>query len=33
VAWSAGRVAAGAAVALTDPAQRADDGREIAIRY
>jgi predicted RNase H-like nuclease len=33
VAWSAGRIAAGAAVALTDPAQRADDGREIAIRY
>jgi len=33
VAWSAGRVAAGAAVTLTDPAQRADDGREIAIRY
>jgi len=33
VAWSAGRVAAGAAVILGDPAQRADDGREIAIRY
>jgi len=33
VAWSAARVAAGAAVTLTDPAQRADDGREIAIRY
>ena len=33
VAWSAGRVAAGAAVVLTDPVQRADDGREIAIRY
>jgi predicted RNase H-like nuclease len=33
VAWSAGRVAAGAAVTLSDPAQRADDGREIAIRY
>jgi len=33
VAWSAGRIAAGTAVALTDPAQRADDGREIAIRY
>jgi predicted RNase H-like nuclease len=33
VAWSAGRVAAGAAVTLGDPAQRADDGREIAIRY
>lgn len=33
VAWSAGRIAAGGAVTLTDPAQRADDGREIAIRY
>jgi predicted RNase H-like nuclease len=33
VAWSAGRVAAGTAVTLSDPAQRADDGREIAIRY
>ena len=33
VAWSAGRVVAGAAVTLSDPAQRADDGREIAIRY
>jgi predicted RNase H-like nuclease len=33
VAWSAGRVAVGAAVTLSDPAQRADDGREIAIRY
>jgi predicted RNase H-like nuclease len=33
VAWSAGRVAAGAAVTLSDPDQRADDGREIAIRY
>jgi predicted RNase H-like nuclease len=33
VAWSAGRVAASAAVTLSDPAQRADDGREIAIRY
>ncbi len=33
VAWSAGRVAAGVAVTLSDPAQRADDGREIAIRY
>ena len=33
VAWSAARVAAGAAVTLNDPAQRADDGREIAIRY
>jgi predicted RNase H-like nuclease len=33
VAWSARRVAAGAAVTLSDPAQLADDGREIAIRY
>jgi predicted RNase H-like nuclease len=33
VAWSARRVAVGAAVTLSDPAQRADDGREIAIRY
>jgi hypothetical protein len=33
VAWSARRIAAGTAVALTDPAQRADDGTEIAIRY
>ena len=33
VAWSARRVAAGVAVTLSDPAQRADDGREIAIRY
>jgi predicted RNase H-like nuclease len=33
VAWSARRVAAGAGVTLSDPAQRADDGREIAIRY
>jgi predicted RNase H-like nuclease len=33
VAWSAGRVAAGTAVTLSDPAQRAGDGREIAIRY
>jgi predicted RNase H-like nuclease len=33
VAWSARRIAAGAAVTLSDPAQRADDGREIAIRY
>jgi predicted RNase H-like nuclease len=32
-AWSARRIAAGSAVALTDPAQRADDGTEIAIRY
>jgi predicted RNase H-like nuclease len=33
VAWSARRIAAGEAVALTSPAQRADDGTEIAIRY
>jgi predicted RNase H-like nuclease len=33
VAWSARRIAAGAAVVLTDPAQRADDGSEIGIRY
>lgn len=33
VAWSARRIAAGTAVVLTDPAQRADDGREIAIRF
>jgi predicted RNase H-like nuclease len=33
VAWSAQRIAAGTAVILTDPAQRADDGTEIAIRY
>ncbi len=33
VAWSARRIAAGRAVVLTSPAQRADDGGEIAIRY
>jgi len=33
VAWTAQRIEAGTAVALTDPAQRGDDGREIAIRY
>jgi predicted RNase H-like nuclease len=33
VAWSARRIALGTAIALTDPAQRADDGSEIAIRY
>jgi predicted RNase H-like nuclease len=33
VAWSARRIAAGTAVTLTDPAQRADDKGEIAIRY
>jgi predicted RNase H-like nuclease len=33
VAWSARRIAAGRAVVLTNPAQHADDGAEIAIRY
>jgi predicted RNase H-like nuclease len=33
VAWSAARIAAGRAVVLTNPAQRADDGTEIAVRY
>jgi predicted RNase H-like nuclease len=33
VAWSARRIAAGQAVTLTNPAQRADDATEIAIRY
>jgi hypothetical protein len=33
VAWSARRIAAGEAVTLTSPAQRGDDGTEIAIRY
>jgi predicted RNase H-like nuclease len=33
VAWSARRIAAGQAEILTAPAQRADDGTEIAIRY
>jgi predicted RNase H-like nuclease len=33
VAWSARRIAAGEAVTLTSPAQHADDGTEIAIRY
>jgi predicted RNase H-like nuclease len=33
VAWSACRIAAGTALVLTSPAQRADDGTEIAIRY
>jgi len=33
VAWSARRIAAGRAATLTNPAQRADDGTEIAIRY
>jgi len=33
VAWSARRIAAGTAAVLTDPAQRADDAAEIAIRY
>jgi predicted RNase H-like nuclease len=33
VAWSARRIAAGHALTLTNPAQRADDATEIAIRY
>jgi predicted RNase H-like nuclease len=33
VAWSARRIASGDAITLTNPAQRADDGTEIAIRY
>lgn len=33
VAWSARRIAAGEAVTLASPAQCADDGTEIAIRY
>ena len=33
VAWSARRIAAGRATILTNPAQRSDDGGEIAIRY
>ena len=33
IAWSARRIAAGTAVTLTDPSQRADDNGEIAIRY
>jgi hypothetical protein len=33
VAWSARRIATGQATTLTSPAQRADDGTEIAIRY
>jgi predicted RNase H-like nuclease len=33
VAWSARRIAAGQAVVLTNLAQRADDGSEIAVRY
>jgi predicted RNase H-like nuclease len=33
VAWSARRIAAGQAVVLANPAQRADDGGEIAIHY
>jgi predicted RNase H-like nuclease len=33
VAWSALRIAAGQAAILTSPAQRADDGSEIAIRF
>jgi predicted RNase H-like nuclease len=33
VAWSARRIAAGQAAVITSPAQRPDDGTEIAIRY
>jgi predicted RNase H-like nuclease len=33
VGWSARRIAAGQAAVLTSPAQRPDDGTEIAIRY
>ncbi len=33
VAWSARRIAAGQAVVLTNPDQRADDDGEIAVRY
>ena len=33
VAWSARRIAAGHAITLTNPTQRADDNTEIAIRY
>ena len=33
VAWSARRIAAGDAITLTNPSQRADDATEIAIRY
>jgi predicted RNase H-like nuclease len=33
VAWSARRIASGRATVLGSPAQRADDGEEIAIRY
>jgi predicted RNase H-like nuclease len=33
VAWSARRIAAGQAVVLANPAQQADDGAEIAVRY
>jgi predicted RNase H-like nuclease len=33
VAWSTRRIRTGRAVVLTNPAQRADDGAEIAIRY
>ena len=33
VAWSARRIAVGDAVTLTSPAQHADDGTEIAIRF
>jgi predicted RNase H-like nuclease len=33
VAWTALRIATGQAITLTNPAQRADDNTEIAIRY
>jgi predicted RNase H-like nuclease len=33
VAWSARRIAAGRAIVLTNPAQHADGGFEIAVRY
>jgi predicted RNase H-like nuclease len=33
VAWTARRIADGLAVVLTNPAQRTDDGSEIAVRY
>ena len=33
VAWSARRIASGDAITLPNPAQRADDSTEIAIRY
>jgi predicted RNase H-like nuclease len=33
VSWTARRIATGQAITLTNPAQRADDNTEIAIRY